>query len=154
MKPKLTSAIEKITLNVATFEGAVVNPTLINFFYGKNGTGKTTIAREIAANAGLTWQQGKSATDYSVLVYNQEFITANIQNYGNLPGVFTISEQNIEIQNQVDEKSHQKVEQDSQFKEHNAEKGRKEKESGTLLSAFQDSCWDRTKTVREKFPET
>lgn len=40
MKPKLTSAIEKITLNAATFEGAVVNPTLINFFYGKNGTGK------------------------------------------------------------------------------------------------------------------
>ena len=52
MKPKLTSAIEKITLNAATFEGTVVNPTLINFFYGKNGTGKTTIAREIAANAG------------------------------------------------------------------------------------------------------
>ena len=154
MKPKLTSAIEKITLNAATFEGAVVNPTLINFFYGKNGTGKTTIAREIAANAGLTWQQGKTATDYSVLVYNQAFITANIQNYGNLPGVFTISEQNIEIQNQVNEKSRLKVEQDGQFKEHNAEKGRKETECGTLLSAFQDSCWDRTKTVREKFPET
>ena len=154
MKPKLTSAIEKITLNAATFDGAVVNPTLINFFYGKNGTGKTTIAREIAANAGLVWQQGKTADDYSVLVYNQAFITANIQNYGNLSGVFTISEHNIEVQNQVNEKSRLKAEQDGQFKEHNAEKGRKEKESGTLLSAFQESCWDRTKTVREKFPET
>jgi wobble nucleotide-excising tRNase len=154
MKPKLTSAIEQIKLDAATFDGTVINPTLINFFYGKNGTGKTTIAREIAADAGLTWQQGKAAADYSVLVYNQDFITANIQNYSNLPGVFTISEQNIEIQKQVAEKSRLKAEQDALFKEYSTEKRRKETESGTLRSEFQDSCWDRARTVRERFPET
>ena len=39
MRPKMQSAIEKITLNDATFTGEIVEPTFVNFFYGKNGAG-------------------------------------------------------------------------------------------------------------------
>ena len=45
MNPKMKSAIEKITLNDATFSNEVIEPTYVNFFYGKNGAGKSTIAR-------------------------------------------------------------------------------------------------------------
>lgn len=31
MKPKMQSAIEKITLNDATFTGEVIEPTFVNF---------------------------------------------------------------------------------------------------------------------------
>jgi len=55
MNTKMPSAIEKITLNAATFHGVSVEPTLINFFYGNNGTGKSTIARAIHADEGLSW---------------------------------------------------------------------------------------------------
>ena len=59
MRPKMQSAIEKITLNDATFTGEIVEPTFVNFFYGKNGAGKSTIARTIKANNSIQWQDGK-----------------------------------------------------------------------------------------------
>jgi len=98
MNTKMTSAVEHIALDAATFHSVPFTPTLINFIYGNNGTEKSTIAREIGTDSGIAWQDGKSAADYSVLVYNQEFVDANFRNYGNLKGVFTVGEQNIEIQ--------------------------------------------------------
>lgn len=112
MNTKITSAIEKLMLNAATFHGISVEPTLINFFYGNNGTGKSTIARAVHANEGLSWQAGKSADDYSVLVYNQEFVEANFRDYGKLKGVFTVGEQNIKIQADIAEKNTQRAEQE------------------------------------------
>ena len=46
----MQSAIERITLNDATFTGEVIEPTFVNFFYGKNGAGKSTIARSLRDN--------------------------------------------------------------------------------------------------------
>ena len=62
MKPKMQSAIERITLNDATFTGEVIEPTFVNFFYGKNGAGKSTIARSLRDNIGMNWRQRFSLT--------------------------------------------------------------------------------------------
>lgn len=154
MNIKIPSSIEKITLNAATFSGVEIEPTLINFFYGNNGTGKSTIAREIKNDSGLTWQVGKSADDYSILVYNQEFVAANFQNYGTLKGVFTVGEQNIGIQTQIAEKTTQRAEQEKQTTEKAVEKERKESARDTLFGNFQESCWNKTKSLREGFDAT
>ena len=102
MNKKMTSAIEKITLNTATYDEEVIEPSFINFFYGRNGAGKSTIANAIGDNNGVQWQAGKTATDYDVLVYNQQFIDDNFASYGNLAGVFTVCETNIKIQKEID----------------------------------------------------
>ncbi len=151
MSSKMSSAIEHITLNAATFHNVAIDPTFINFFYGNNGTGKTTISTEILAGNGLSWQAGKSAADYSVLVYNQAFVAANFQDYGKLKGVFTVGEQNIKIQNDVAEKSAQRADQERQNGENNTAKERKEAERDRLLASFQDTCWTKGKALRDGF---
>ena len=100
MQSKVPSEITRISLNDATYKdcGVSIQPTLVNFFFGNNGTGKSTIAKAIKADTGTTWRTGKTATDYSIHVYNQDFINANLQDYHNMPGVFTVNEVNIEIQ--------------------------------------------------------
>lgn len=87
LREKIPSVIAKLSLNDASYEnsGASITPTLINLFFGNNGTGKSTIGKAIKNNSGTIWTEGKSADDYVVHVYNQEYIESNFQNYYNLP---------------------------------------------------------------------
>ena len=103
MKPKMQSAIKKIVLNDATFINEQIEPTFVNFFYGKNGAGKSTIARTLKSGVGVQWGSEHSASDYDVLVYDTDFIDANFKNYESLAGVFTVNETNIAIQEQVEQ---------------------------------------------------
>jgi wobble nucleotide-excising tRNase len=154
MSTKMPSAIEKITLNAATFHGVTIAPTLINFFYGNNGTGKSTIARAIRANDGVDWQAGKSAADYSVLVYNQAFVDANFRDYGKLKGVFTLGEHNIGIQQEITEKTALRAEQERLNGENITAMESQKSKRDELFEAFQKLCWAKTKTIREEFPST
>ncbi len=153
MTPKMPSAIKKITLNTPTFNGDVVEPTFINFFYGRNGAGKSTIAQAIGSDTSLDWQDGKSAADYDILVYDQDFINSNLQNYGNLAGVFTVCDTNIEIQKQVEQKTADRASFDEQYRTLTTAAGGKRDEMATSLSSLQNACWSKTKTVRETFDE-
>ena len=75
MQRKVPSAITNITLNRATFTDVPIDElTFVNFFYGNNGAGKSSIAHAIAEDDGVVWADGKTADDFEVLVYNQDFI--------------------------------------------------------------------------------
>lgn len=151
---KVPSEITNITLNAATYNGVSFSPTLINFFFGNNGTGKSTIGKEIKKDNGVQWRTGRTASNYTIYVYNQDFINANIQNYNSMPGVFTMNEQNIEIQNKVAEMTAEKEKLDIEYSKMATDKGKKEEALDTLFTTFQNSCWDKTKTIREKFDKT
>lgn len=93
MAEKKISAIKSITLNSATFHNKKIeNPTYINFFFGKNGAGKTSISREIELGEGITWNTGESAENYEILVYNQDFIDSHFKTLDRLKGIFSLSE--------------------------------------------------------------
>ncbi len=154
MTQKMHSAIERITLNTPTYNNVEIKPTYINFFYGRNGTGKSTIASAIEANTAITWQNNGSASEYDVLVYNQEFIERNFENYGDLQGVFTVCEANIEVEKLRAKKLEEKSEFDSQSKTNTdaAENKKKEKDAGFL--SFQELCWSKTKDIQSNFKES
>ena len=151
MKPKMQSAIEKITLNDATFTGEVIEPTFVNFFYGKNGAGKSTIARTIKSNSEVEWQNGKSASDYDVLVYDTDFVNANFANYDNLAGVFTVCETNIEVQKKLEKLAEQKKQKGEEYKQAKETADKKQGEKDTALIEYQEECWKQTERIRVVF---
>lgn len=99
MEGKMPAVITSITLNTRTYHNVLIEPTLINFFYGKNGVGKSTIADCIRSGAGVV----PSLSEYEVLVYDRTFIDSNIRAEG-MSGVFSVNEENIRIQEEVKEK--------------------------------------------------
>ncbi len=156
MREKVQSEIIELALSDASYKGCGVSiqPTLINFFFGNNGTGKSTIGKAIKVDNGVTWRTGKSVSDYAVHVYNLDYIYANLQNYRNLPGVFTVNEVNIEIQRKVEEKLAEKEKASAAFRE--ATETRKKKMSALeeAFALFQQECWNRTTDLRRDFDRT
>lgn len=110
---KMQGAIQELFLDDNTFHGIKINPTLINYFYGKNGSGKSTIARLIRSKSGIT----PDISNFEVLVYDQDFITKNIKEDAAMPGVFSLNEGNIEIQNKVAELTKERNQLASQYLE-------------------------------------
>lgn len=148
MEEKMQSAIKSITLDGCTYHNITITPTLINFFYGKNGVGKSTIAQQIRNNTGLT----PIPSEYDVLVYDREFINSNIKEDEGMPGVFSISEGNIEKQKEIDVKQTQLDGLGTQYKEKKAAHGEKEKHPAALRSTLDDACWKATSTFRSNMP--
>lgn len=97
--------IESITIQgIPPFVSAVpvpVRPRKLNYFFGTNGVGKTTISRVIA-NAGafppctVTWKGG---LPLQTLVLNRDFVA---KNFAQLDGIFTLGEQDKAIQERID----------------------------------------------------
>lgn len=154
MDQKVRTYIDKVTVNERTYHNVSFEPTLINFFFGKNGSGKSTIARAIRSKKPLSWHPG-SSPDTVLMVYNEDYIRDNIQSYGNIPGVFTMSEVNARIKKEVDEKT--KERSDARIQQRTAE------EAGTELKGRFDTLddrhaakvWDKTEQWRKtNFPAT
>lgn len=155
MTKKMEAAIRQITLDRTTFEntGTTVVPTYINFFFGRNGAGKSTLAEVIASDEGVIWRDGDSHAGYDVLVYNQEFIDRNFGSYGDLPGVITIHEQNIEVQQQLDRKKKEKVGAEAVGKQFKKDLDDKTAARDAAVAQFQKMCWSQTAQIREAFKE-
>lgn len=152
MQRKVPSAIENITLNRATFTDVpVADLTFVNFFYGNNGAGKSSIAHAIEEDDGVVWADGKSADDYDVLVYNQDFINENFVNYGDLKGVFIFGEEDIEAKKRIAELTEEKKKRsDAKVA---AGENYKQKTAGVdaALTQFQDACFSKTADIRKRF---
>lgn len=75
----------------------------INYIFGANGTGKTTISRVIAQEQGhnqcpLVWHGG---IELERLVYNRDFVDRNFNQDGPLQGVFTLGENQVEAEQKI-----------------------------------------------------
>lgn len=152
MNGKIPSAITDITLNRATFTNMPINGlTFVNFFYGNNGAGKSSVAHAIEEDDGIIWADGRSAEDFDILVYNQDYINRNFVNYGELQGVFIFGEKDIEakkrIQQLTGEKKKKSEERTAALEEY------KKKTTGidTALTDFQGTCFSKTAKIRKRF---
>jgi len=94
--------------NTATFKDEVQkldNLKQFNYFFGANGSGKTTISRVISNPSGFSkcsvnWFPNIEKSCY---VYNRDFIDTNFKSDENLKGVFTLGKQEVGTQKRIDE---------------------------------------------------
>ena len=154
MQDKMKSLITNIKLDAATFHGETVDPTYINFFFGKNGAGKSTVAYAFEHPECLEWQTGVNSADYTILVYNQEFIDRNLANYGDLKGVFTLSEENAETRKQIDDKTEERKTVIADGRQAAEDRDKKNGELKPLRDSFETTCWEDTEDIRRSFDQT
>ena len=98
--------IEKIEIkDTATYKNETIdNLSKINFIYGNNGSGKTTISRIIRDESkyptcSVKW---KDNTQLETLVYNSDFVEENFQPSQEIKGIFTLGKEEVDTQKKID----------------------------------------------------
>jgi len=138
--------LKKIKLsNVATFSNAIEINDLrkINFFYGSNGTGKTTISKVLAnpenfRDCNLEWENNRKI---KTIVFNEEFIRNYFYEKDVLNGIYTIGEGASEVENKINQKKDELNKVSNKIQELNASKEYKEKEKSKNYNDFKENCW-------------
>lgn len=153
MDNKIRTNITGVTVNTHTYKNISFSPTLINFFYGKNGTGKSTLAKSFTdGNAQLTWD-GDPYPEERIFIYNEDFIQKNVQSYGNIAGVFTISEVNAELKKEADEKTDQKKAKEAEVKVKEQKVKDIGEEQKVADDAYIEEIWNISELYRTAFPK-
>ena len=106
MADKLKGVIQEATFNKATFEDKPVTIEFapINFLYGQNGTGKSTIASTISDSTTSTFSPSYTPESFDVLFFNQDYIVNNmtaVRDERGLGAVFMLDSVNQEINEQI-----------------------------------------------------
>lgn len=158
MQDKMTSLITKIKLDASTeaytFHDEGVCPTYINFFFGKNGAGKSSIADAFRHPECLEWKTGISPANYSVLIYDKTFVSQNFADYGNLKGVFTLSQENVEARQKAEAAAQERTQVAQDGKKAAEARDKKHGELAPLLENFRNVCWEGAREYRKDYDQT
>jgi len=127
----------------------IIEPTLINFFFGNNGTGKSTVAKAIREKSGLTWHSGMPPDEYEVLTFDRDYIDLNFRSFEKLRGVFTVGALNADAREQIAVKEEEKRGYDLATRTADEAAKKKKAELDTLLTHFQDTCWAHGTRIRD-----
>ncbi|ADU28513.1 ATP-binding protein [Evansella cellulosilytica] len=153
--------IEKIRIKeVASYDstGIEVNLSKINYIYGSNGTGKTTISELLRnrdnqkfSSCNIEWKQG--SPDFDLFVYNRYFVQENFSIHNDIKGIFTLGKESTDILALINGKL--KEAEKHQDRIGNLENNiRQKKEQIQILKTnFTNHCWELKQKYDENFKE-
>jgi len=132
--------------NTATYDsiGQKIEPLAnINFFYGANGSGKTTISRVIEnkdkyPNCSVVWANNSPIKTF---VYNRDFVDSNFNSRSELKGIFTLGKDAKDTRDKIETKKQESTKIDKEI-ESIQEKIKKETpEKNKINNLFIEECW-------------
>lgn len=139
--------IESITISgEASFQGEPVvldGLTCRNYFFGTNGTGKSTIGRVVAApsafpDCDLVWAGGR---ELKRMLYNREFVAQNFGPSTKLRGVFTLGEASKEVKDRIETASADVGRLNAALDSQQVAFAEKQTELGRIESRLTEDCW-------------
>lgn len=135
--------IKKISINnIATFKEQVeVNPRRVNYIYGGNGSGKTTISRLInnknfSFHSVVEWENNELDT----LVYNQDFIKDNFEQ-DKIKGIFTLGQNVPDVEEKIAEKNSIRERIQTHINSLTNTLEKKTQERTELIETSVEDCW-------------
>ncbi len=146
------SVMGKVHLEGVPFQTVDMVPTFVNFIFGMNGTGKTTLGRLLASSEeSITWREDVKQEEYERCVFNRDFVEKNIQPNQTLPGLFMMGEANIDTTGELAALQQRKGEVLEEEKRLVAAWQVNQKAKENLFSFFAESAWAMTKEDRKDF---
>ncbi|MBY0008680.1 AAA family ATPase [Priestia aryabhattai] len=148
--------ISKIHLkNVATYDqnGASLDDLKqINFIYGNNGAGKTTITELIRKehnfpSCSLEWKDEKMVT----YVYNRNFVNENFRLDNPIKGIFTLGKESVELKSKMDRLKEKIRSHSEDIKKLSNLYNQKNDEKGQARKDFKEKCWELKRQVDIEF---
>ncbi|MEF2523837.1 AAA family ATPase [Vibrio mimicus] len=123
----------------------------INLFYGLNGSGKSTIGKflhspELPEYRNCSIQPRELVED--ILVYNQEFIRSNFYEIPDFQGVFTLSEENKEAEQAIEEATEKTARLHQSIEVSKTKISRKQSDIENEETSLKESVW-KAKTTYE-----
>ena len=144
-----------IIKNIASFDdvGITLQPHQINFVYGSNGSGKTTIANVLAditkyPHCNIEWQ---NQNPIKTLVYNRRFVHNNFAQSSELKRIFTLGEGNIIETQNIEEKKREIGSKTNSIIDRQIDIERKNNILAKLIDDFKEECWKVYKSYQKAF---
>ena len=150
---KYKSAIEKIVVSEATFQNSPereIEPSWINFFYGNNGSGKTTISRMIRKGQGLTFGTAAQADEFATVVFNRDFIDEELK-FDIMPGVVMLSKEASDKQQEIEGKQKEQEQLKGQLQTANDEADAIQKKRDKLKASLDAAIWKAAAKYKKVF---
>ncbi len=142
--------ISVITLPHEVFLTDKFFPERINIIYGRNGTGKTTIANLFYHTDKFTFSN-TSGTNCDFFIFDKLFIENNIHNYSGMPGIVTVSTQDAEMLRELNKLKEQIRDKETDIQLMTDTLKALDNEFSVLEEHFREICWKKTNELRKKF---
>lgn len=130
------------------------SPNWVNYFFGSNGSGKTTISKLVAEPAKYTecsvyWGEVETET----LVYNKDFVKDNFGQDADIKGIFTLGRASKEAKDEIERLKKGFDEKKDQYDGLRKSSSDTKQKLTDLNAGIEESCWKTKKRYEKTFPD-